>query len=929
MWKNIIKFELSYQKARPITYIYFAILFVLAFVFTATPAKESLRMVVQVKENVPLPLFILSNILGLVSIFIVSAVMGVAILRDFDHNMEVFYFTTNIKKFDYLFGRFAGSFLVLCVILLGIPLGLMLGQAMPWQDAGCMGPFRLFNYFNPYFLLLLPNAFILSSVFFTVGALGRKMIYVFLQGLTFFILYQFLNGFLDKVSNKKLGTWLDPLGLQAAGIQSRYWTINEKSFRDISLSGDLLYNRSLWCFLGVLCLISTYHFFSFTFVFNSNNKEKRASIVKNKFDGAPMPFSIKNFEDYLSKIPGLAHIYYFEIVKSLSFIALTVIGVILFFIIAQHKMGHYDSGLMPSTALVLESLTVFTGIFSIILMIIFVGDLVWRERDIKFNLLQDSLPIPSWIFLLAKYIGLALSFAVFMTISIGAGIAFQVVQGFYDFDLGLYFITVFGNDYSDLLIFMLLGFFIHVIVNNKYLGHAIFLFILLSGVFLRKLGIETPLLEFASGSLGQYSEMNGFGHSLPLFLWLKTYWLLGGTILFIVASVGLVRGTEVNLLTRIKSGQVSKYQKGTLIVLLILMIGVGGFVFYNTKILNTYQSEKEQIKERIAYQKALKQYENRIQPKIVDVKLNLELYPSTRDYQARGVYWLKNKNQADISELYIFQKENNQFITNELKLNEKFKLDNQFVKDFGFYIYKLEKPLSSGDSIRLDFDLKFETKGFEKDMGVMEVVANGTFINNDLFPMIGYIPDRELPDQSKKKEHGLLPNERALSRKALNGLPYSRYGNGADLINFEATIGTELDQMAITPGYLQKEWKSNNRRYFSYKMDKPMVNIFSIVSARYSVKKEIYKGVNLEMYYLPIHTSNIDRKRMAMKRSLDYYQTEFGLFQYQQIRIMEFPLYRSFTPSFPNIFPFCEILGFNAKLDDIKNQDLVTFITAH
>jgi hypothetical protein len=68
---------------------------------------------------------------------ITSAVMGVAIVRDFDHNMEALLFSTPMKKLHYLLGRFGGSFLVLILIYSGIWLGLMtgfaIGKYMPWE----------------------------------------------------------------------------------------------------------------------------------------------------------------------------------------------------------------------------------------------------------------------------------------------------------------------------------------------------------------------------------------------------------------------------------------------------------------------------------------------------------------------------------------------------------------------------------------------------------------------------------------------------------------------------------------------------------------------------------------------------------------------------------------------------------------------------
>jgi ABC-2 type transport system permease protein len=47
----------------------------------------------------------------------------------------------------------------------------------------------------------------------------------------------------------------------------------------------------------------------------------------------------------------------------------------------------------------------------------------------------------------------------------------------------------------------------------------------------------------------------------------------------------------------------------------------------------------------------------------------------------------------------------------------------------------------------------------------------------------------------------------------------------------EATVGTESDQIATCPGYLQREWRENGRRYFTYKMDVPILKFCFSISA--------------------------------------------------------------------------------------------------
>jgi aminopeptidase N len=147
-------------------------------------------------------------------------------------------------------------------------------------------------------------------------------------------------------------------------------------------------------------------------------------------------------------------------------------------------------------------------------------------------------------------------------------------------------------------------------------------------------------------------------------------------------------------------------------------------------------------------------------------------------------------------------------------------------------------------------------------------------------------------------------------------------------------VGTSGDQIAMAPGYLQRKWQRDGRNYFEYSMGSThILDFFAYLSARYTVRREVYQGaagpVNLEVYYDPAHTYDIDDMLASSRAGLDYYQSRFSPFQFTQYRIMEFPRYRSFAQSFPNTVPFSEGIGFIGRLVDKDDIDLTYFVTAH
>ena len=53
----------------------------------------------------------------------------------------------------------------------------------------------------------------------------------------------------------------------------------------------------------------------------------------------------------------------------------------------------------------------------------------------------------------------------------------------------------------------------------------------------------------------------------------------------------------------------------------------------------------------------------------------------------------------------------------------------------------------------------------------------------------------------------------------------------------------------------------------------------------------------IEIYHDPKHAYNVRRMAEALRKALPYYTAAFGPYQYRQIRILEFPRYKSFAQS--------------------------------
>ncbi|MEM6829411.1 MAG: M1 family aminopeptidase, partial [Bacteroidota bacterium] len=626
------------------------------------------------------------------------------------------------------------------------------------------------------------------------------------------------------------------------------------------------------------------------------------------------------------------------IIRSIPFIAIFLFGFFILVVNSFYIGEVFGTYTYPTTYLMLELITGAFGLFFLIILVFYSGELVWRERDVKINQIQDALPVSDSVGLLSKFLSMVMVFIVLILFLIFSGVVIQTFKGYHEYNLGVYFTTMFTETLSYVVLFTLLAFFIQVIVNNKFLGHAIMIIFFISMQVMDNWGLEHGLFQFGSISLGRYSEMNGYGHFFQAFNWFDLYWFAFVLFLFAVSVVFAVRGAESAMKWRWKVGKLRLGRPLLIFGIVSLMVfGLSGcYIYYNTNVLNAYQNSDDQNAHLAAYEKTLKQYEFLPHPKVTAIDVKVEIYPETRDYSIEGVYTLKNLYDEPIETIHV-QLDQDKNTKHEYVTFDRETLIEKSYDKFRYYIYKLSQPLAPGDSTIVSFKMEYVTEGFKESGSNTGIVYNGSFINNSTFPGLGYNEGLELTSDDDREENGLEPKERLMKRDNPLGLSRDFFTDDSHGVDFQITVGTVSDQTAIAPGYLQKEWEENGRRYFRYKMDQEMVPFFNVVSARYEVIKDqtfiqvdsTEKEIDLAIYYHKGHEYNLESMMKGMKHSLTYFSRAFSPYQYRQMRILEFPRYATFAQSFANTVPFSESIGFMIQLDDDDDVDVTYFVTAH
>ncbi|HAC23637.1 MAG TPA: hypothetical protein DCE81_01840, partial [Cytophagales bacterium] len=101
------------------------------------------------------------------------------------------------------------------------------------------------------------------------GALSRKSIVIYTQGILLLVLYIGTQSLLRDIEQKEIAALLDPFGVRAFSFYTEYWTPGERNSLQIPFEGYILYNRLIWIGVGLVVLVITHFGFSFNVVRNS------------------------------------------------------------------------------------------------------------------------------------------------------------------------------------------------------------------------------------------------------------------------------------------------------------------------------------------------------------------------------------------------------------------------------------------------------------------------------------------------------------------------------------------------------------------------------------------------------------------------------------------------------------------------------------
>ena len=940
MFFDVAAFELRYQLKSPVLWITFLLFFLLTFLATTVPYVQ-IGSVGNANINGPFAITQTIAIMAIFAQFAVVAFVANVVLRDAETGFAPIIHATRVKKFDYLFGRFTGAFIACVIVLTSVPLAMMIGSFMPWLDAERLGPFLPWHYVYGFLVAGLPTLLLCAALFFALATATRLMMASYVGLLAFLVLYVVLSAIFDRPQYEDLTALIEPYGLGALFQETRYWTASDRNTLLIPLSETYVINRAIWFGVSLLALAGAYFMFNFA---ARGSKKKRREAKEEPLMAAPTHVSSAARQSFSAgaawrQVLARAGFEANYVFSSPAFFVLMGIGLFnaggaLWF--ADEQAGNLT--IYPVTLVMAQ---VLAGAFTMIPVIIatyYAGELVWRDREKRLHEIIDSTPAPDWTFVTPKVLAITLVLAASIAISVLTGVLVQLMKGFTAIQLTDYIFWYALPSLVFCFCIAALAVFFQAISPHKFIGWGLMLVYLISTLTLSQLGFDHNLYLYASSPDMPLSEMNHDGHYWVAVAWFQAYWSVFALFLIVLAYSLWRRGADTRFIPRLAAlpRRLSGTAGAVAGVLLVVFAGLGGWIYYNTNVLNDYRSNVASERRLADMERALLQFETAAQPKITDVMLRVDLYPDAQRAEVQGAYAIENRTGAPLTEIHLLWPEDLEIESIEIDGAEIAEDYAEHTPAFPFQIWRLTTPMQPGERREIRFATRHERRGFRVNNVLSPINRNGTFVNDrDLAPLLGFSRSILLQDRNVRARNG-LPRELRMARlEDDSARAYHYLRHDADWVNADITVSTIASQTPIAPGYVVSDETSNGRRTTRFRTDAPIMHFFSIQSADYEIARDRWNDVDLAVYYDRRHGYNVERMMRAMKASFDVFTREFSPFQFRQMRILEFPAYASFAQSFANTVPYSESIGFIAKFNEAEAAeesetiDYVTYVTAH
>ena len=873
---------------------------------------------------------------GLLLVIVVAIITGTALYKDIEYRTAENFYTLPINEKKYFLGKFLATYLINVSICLAYPLGLAVMQYTGIGQPEKFGPTPWGQILQGCILYTLPNLLFLTSVAIAGVVFFRNMVGGYIGIFLVVLFFLVAETTRENTSYINIIYLLDPYAYTITVDTVEALTVAEKNVGYFPISPLFVINRILWLSTTVLLTFFSFKRFSFKY-FIATPTKKRKPIFDE--DTSTQPLSEKsilthqNFStlENIRKVFRLSILEMKNVVRPIGFIIIMGILAIMFFLfnILWNAEYYVTTDTLPITS-EMTSTRLTTLVFLGILLLIWSGELLYKERTVNLSQLTDALPTPTWVTYLSKFFAMALVSFLLSTVLLVCGLLAQVIKGFYDIEWTVYLEHLYGyqGGWMSFLFLIAMAFFFGALTGRRFVGHILSVAVFFFTVISAELGLIEEvrfMYPFAPG-VEDYSEMNRFG----IFGVAAPYYTLMWTLLAI-ATLGIGiwvwnRGTETSFIKRIsvKNPQLSLIGKLCIPLLLLGFVFLQSYIVKNVNATGNFKTDAQENTEAAHYEKQYKHLEAQLHPKISGLDVLIDIFPENRRAEYTATLDLINDGETPIDILHLSLKD---FVT-----VKSISIENQALPAGNSdtthqqYAFQLPQSLETNETITLKVECVLDYIGFSQSDPQAALTFNGTLMGRDIIPVIGYNDDKELDQNRDRGDYGLV---KLTSRMANvdDAVAFSEDAFSPDAIWQKAsiTVSTSNEQIAFAPGTLKRKWQKNGRNYFSYHIETPAPMHWYIGSAnykRYEMKLKI--GAKLTILYDQRHYYNLEHFENAVTEGIAFIQANLGNYPHEQLTLAEIPFYEEDDfYTYPNVIAISEKHGWTA---DGRNEEHLVYI---
>ncbi|MFL6195980.1 MAG: ABC transporter permease subunit [Thermoanaerobaculia bacterium] len=847
--------------------------------------------------------------------FFVAVGAGMPLIRDAEAKIVDLLHTTPLRPAEYVWGKFlaALSAIFLAVLVLPVSTGILSHFA---PDPGLLegyGPFVLRAYVMPFLVFLLPAMVFTAGAAFAIGRWTGKPILVFLFPVMAFLL---CNNWLWRVypPNMREGLsdvlrYIDPTGFR---WMKESWLLVDRGLafyntRPIEYDGAFLLSRLGFIAAGLLLVDLSRRHFTHRLRRPVQSKQREAFAGTSP---AAEPRALAAM-GMATRVAGAVRqgldIARFELQELRSQPGLYIF--IPFILLFQYTMFRDAAGgefadaqlLTPGTAAQL-SLPFYTLAFGLLFLFYTVESLE-RERTSGTAPVLYATPVPTGSIVAGKILANLGVLAIALVGGIVTAAIALAVQGQVAFQLKPFLIVYGLLLVPTMIVWMTFVAAVLALTRSRFGTYGICLMAAMATAFFLMRGYMTwagnwVLMGNAQGSAIPWSDLGLFEIDRQAIVLNRLFVLALAALFGWIAGRYLLRRERDRMHPMVRPDE----RRRTLLTATALALPPVILCFALWALVNQgFEGAKTRHIQKDYWSKNLTSWTNQALPYLVHVDMDLGLDPDNRGIRVSGAYDLQNRKDEPLSWFPVTG--GTTWTDLQWTLNGRpYKPEDRS----RLYVFRLDKPLLKGETVRLGFRYKgtilpgVSRNGGELELGEFLLSSSAilTGRNPEFVPIVRYHPRIGVDPARNLVEPRIYP---------------PRYYQGitdSDLDRSEFTqrlrITAPADYLVNSTGVMESEVVRGGKRTRVWVSDYPL-RVFNIAAGRnWSVKR----GRNTAVFYYAGHPWNVDNMAEALDGARKYYAEWYMPSPWREMRLNEFPAYANYARgNATNIF-FSESSGF-------------------